>query len=336
MMGDGLVSVIMPLYNAEKYVAAAIDSVIAQSYDNWELIIVDDGSTDGSLAVASSYSSDRIRILSQPNHGACVARNKALLHAKGNYVKFLDADDLLAPDCIKLQMENIRTLEGSRIPFGDYDFVDSTGDLTYSYSFDKEALLYDDQPFFFFSHWEILISAPLHRKHLIDAVGGFDTSLKRGQEFDFHFRLALAGCEFVHFPVKTFSYRSHDSASRISTGTKNRTYATSGYLADRYDKFEWLLTEKYGEVPQKYHANIFDFWFSWARESFANKCKPAGMASLEKAALYAEDAPSFYRVYNAVGRVMGYQCLESVLRLRLKVKNFFRHKESRKGTTQYI
>lgn len=83
MMGDGLVSVIMPLYNAEKYVAAAIDSVIAQSYDNWELIIVDDGSTDGSLAVASSYSSDRIRILSQPNHGACVARNKALLHAKG-------------------------------------------------------------------------------------------------------------------------------------------------------------------------------------------------------------------------------------------------------------
>ncbi|MGI6469954.1 MAG: glycosyltransferase family 2 protein, partial [Paludibacteraceae bacterium] len=116
MENNPLISVIMPLYNAALYVEEAIQSVVNQTYTDWELIIVDDGSTDDSLAVVKRYESDKIRVYTQPNSGACVARNKALSLAQGAFVKFLDADDLVAPDCLEKQVAQIQTLAANQIP----------------------------------------------------------------------------------------------------------------------------------------------------------------------------------------------------------------------------
>ena len=103
-MSEPLVSIIIPLYNAENYIAQCIDSVLAQTWPNIEVIIVDDGSTDNSLQIANQYKNDQILILDQKNQGASAARNNGLKFAKGDYIQFLDADDILSGNKIASQM----------------------------------------------------------------------------------------------------------------------------------------------------------------------------------------------------------------------------------------
>jgi len=104
-MNEPLVSIIMPVYNGEKYIKEAIDSVINQTYKNWELIIVNDGSKDNTEKIIKSYYDKRIKYFCQENRGVSAARNKALELAKGKYVTFLDSDDYLPPNSIKARVE---------------------------------------------------------------------------------------------------------------------------------------------------------------------------------------------------------------------------------------
>jgi glycosyltransferase involved in cell wall biosynthesis len=99
-----LVSVIIPLYNAEKYISETINSVINQSYNNWEIIIVNDGSTDNSLCIAQSFESEKVKIISVNNGGASRARNIGLDNSKGEFIQYLDSDDLLSTDKIENQV----------------------------------------------------------------------------------------------------------------------------------------------------------------------------------------------------------------------------------------
>jgi len=104
-----VISVIIPLYNKEKYVAETINSVLAQSYTNFEVVIVNDGSTDGSLAVASTFSDPRIKVITIDNAGVSVARNTGIKSAKHDWVAFLDADDWWDPSFLE---EMIKAIEG--------------------------------------------------------------------------------------------------------------------------------------------------------------------------------------------------------------------------------
>jgi teichuronic acid biosynthesis glycosyltransferase TuaG len=105
MESNATVSIIMPAYNAARFLRRAVASVLAQTYADWELIVVDDGSRDDTWAVASALAQDpRIMVLSQPrNTGAAKARNRAIAVAKGRYIAFLDADDEWSPDKLALQ-----------------------------------------------------------------------------------------------------------------------------------------------------------------------------------------------------------------------------------------
>ncbi len=99
-----LVSVIIPAFNAEKYVRETLDSVLAQTYPALEVIVVDDGSTDSTPSILSEYG-ERIRVIRQPNRGSAVARNVAVSAANGAWVAFIDADDLWRPEKLSRQME---------------------------------------------------------------------------------------------------------------------------------------------------------------------------------------------------------------------------------------
>lgn len=105
-MNNNLVSIITPLYNAERYVGQTIESVIAQTYPEWEMIIINDGSKDNSLAVAESYATKdpRIHVFSQPNGGCAAARNHGLREATGRYYAFLDSDDYWDPTFLEEQL----------------------------------------------------------------------------------------------------------------------------------------------------------------------------------------------------------------------------------------
>lgn len=103
---DGLVSIIMPSWNTEKFIAESIQSVINQTYTNWELIIVDDCSTDHTDDVVASFHDDRIRYYhNQKNSGAALTRNKALREARGEWIAFLDSDDLWMPEKLEHQIK---------------------------------------------------------------------------------------------------------------------------------------------------------------------------------------------------------------------------------------
>ncbi len=100
-----LVSILIPAYNAAKWIGDTIQSAISQDWSKKEIIIVNDGSTDNTLSIAKSFESKYVKVVTQENSGASTARNKALSFAQGDYIQWLDADDLLAPDKISRQME---------------------------------------------------------------------------------------------------------------------------------------------------------------------------------------------------------------------------------------
>jgi glycosyltransferase involved in cell wall biosynthesis len=109
------VSILMPCYNAEKWLKETIDSALSQTWPNKEIIIVDDGSTDNSLQIAKQYESATIKVISQENKGGSAARNKALECAQGDYIQWLDADDILAPDKIEKQMKVARDIADQKV-----------------------------------------------------------------------------------------------------------------------------------------------------------------------------------------------------------------------------
>lgn len=119
------VSVLIPLYNAEKYIAETIQSVLHQTYKNIEIIIVDDGSTDKSFEIAKEYESPNIIVAQQLNRGPGGARNKAFELSSGNYIQYLDADDLLSENKIETQLNEL-------LKYGDDTFV--LGDMAEFYS----------------------------------------------------------------------------------------------------------------------------------------------------------------------------------------------------------
>src|SRR5271165_3187575 len=101
-----LVSVIIPVYNSEKYLAESIESAIGQTWSSKEIIVVDDGSTDNSFEIARKFAGrPEVKVVTQENRGAAAARNAGLKEAKGEFIQFLDADDLLSADKIESQMK---------------------------------------------------------------------------------------------------------------------------------------------------------------------------------------------------------------------------------------
>src|SRR2546426_361681 len=100
-----LVSILIPAYNAERWIADTIKSALSQTWVKKEIIVVDDGSSDNTLEIAKTFESKTVKVIAQRNMGACGARNRALTLAQGTYIQFLDADDLLAPDKISQQLK---------------------------------------------------------------------------------------------------------------------------------------------------------------------------------------------------------------------------------------
>lgn len=125
---DELVSIIVPVYNVEKFILEAIESVAAQTYRRWELLLVEDGSSDGTAAAIEEYAGlkdeKRIRLIRQPsNMGAARARNRGLREAEGRYVAYLDADDLWAPRKLERQLAFMAE-KGAAFTFTGYEFAD--------------------------------------------------------------------------------------------------------------------------------------------------------------------------------------------------------------------
>jgi len=124
-----LVSVVVPVYNVERYVAAAIQSVLDQTYDTFELLLIDDGSPDRSVAICQQFTDPRIRLLRQENRGLSGARNTGIREAKGEYVAFLDSDDQWQPQKLRSHVEHLARSPKVGVSFSRSQFMDEQGQL---------------------------------------------------------------------------------------------------------------------------------------------------------------------------------------------------------------
>ena len=144
-MNDTKVSIITPLYNAERFLALTIESVLAQTYPDWEMIIINDGSKDNSLHVAESYAArdSRIKVFSQPNAGSAAARNNGIRRAEGRYIALLDSDDLWEPYFLESQLQLMRD-KNSVLVYGANKRIDADGKEIMRPFYPPESITYRD------------------------------------------------------------------------------------------------------------------------------------------------------------------------------------------------
>lgn len=131
------VSVIIPVYKVEKYIAATVESVLKQTYTNFELIIVDDGSPDRSIEICQRFKDPRIKIIRQENQGVCAARNTGIRNSQGECIAFLDGDDLWLKEKLEKHIEHLESLPEVGISFSRSAFIDEAGELTGTYLMPK-------------------------------------------------------------------------------------------------------------------------------------------------------------------------------------------------------
>lgn len=196
------VSVITPTKNRLRLLCETVNSVLAQSLLEWEHVIIDDGSDDGTAdEVERRCAGDsRIRYIKQGGHrsGANVCRNTGIRESRADLIVLLDSDDLLAPDCLARRfavMERNLDLDFATFQAGVFEHV--PGDL--GRQLDPELIGDDLLRFLFFEcPWQT--TAPIWRKAVLDRLGGFDESLPSWQDVELHIRAITSGCRYIRFP----------------------------------------------------------------------------------------------------------------------------------------
>ncbi len=211
------VSVIIPTYNGAQFIAAAVESVLAQTGATFEIIAVDDGSEDETVALLEQYAAqtNQIRLITQPNRGVALARNRGLELAQGEFVAFLDQDDLLLPNKLALQLACFAQHPQVGIVHSGWRLVDAAGQRL------SDVEPWQDVPVLDAAGWirrmPVLFSAMLFRRDWLNRVGGLRSQFKQACDVDLVQRLVLAGCESVWLPQVTVLYRQHSRNDSLNT-----------------------------------------------------------------------------------------------------------------------
>jgi glycosyltransferase involved in cell wall biosynthesis len=206
------VSVVIPAHNSSKFLAETIRSVLYQSFRDFEIIIIDDGSTDDTAKVASGFP---VRYFWQENRGVSAARNKGIELSQGEYIAFLDSDDMWLPQKLELQLAAIENAPLAGVVYSDLYYYDNTTCTTTGTFLQKRrrppprGKVLGEFIEYFFGHPSTL----LVRKNVFAQVGMFDETLHNCEDDDMLFRMA-SYCEFEVVPVPLVMYRMHDSGQK--------------------------------------------------------------------------------------------------------------------------
>lgn len=272
-----LVSIIIPCYNAEEYVAEAIQSALDQAYPNCEVIVIDDGSNDGSLEEIKRFG-DKIRWETGPNRGGCAARNRGFEISAGSFVQFFDADDLLHHQRIEILMMAMTRHEdadfawapnmkfvGRQIP---KSFFSQQNPESVPIARSKAVLQAAYAP-----------SASLFRRSFLEKVGGWNESLQRWVDLEYHGRITLQCRSFVVTDIPLYGYRQH-GGDRISNANKTHENLDSA-LASLSLTREALEASR---VPQEQRdAYLLPFFIHIARSAAAAGRKDIFQQCIEEA-----------------------------------------------------
>jgi len=224
-----LVSILIPAYNAEEWIAETLQSAVSQTWENKEIIVVDDGSKDKTFDAAQKFSSQGVRVVKQENRGAAAARNKALSLCGGSYIQWLDADDLLSPDKISRQMAVAQDRQDNRLllscAWGGFMYRSNRA------TFNPTPLWNNLTP----AEWLIrklaqnLYMQPatwLVSRELTEAAGLWNTKLKVDDDGEYFCRVLLQSTEVEFVPVAKVYYRASGSGSLSYIGLSDAKMAS--------------------------------------------------------------------------------------------------------------
>ena len=202
-----LVSIIMPAYNAEKYILESIDSVIAQTYKSWELIVVDDGSVDSTSVVVRNFKDRRVKLIEQINSGVSKARNSGIENAKGEYITFLDSDDLWEKYKLEVQVSYMLNNPSVILSYTDYVSFINDGERVKNkqlYPFKIKSLKDRILVFNFIATLTVMV-----KSKILKDVGGFDIDLFGPEDWDLWIKISKMG-GIGHIEKKLSLYREHE------------------------------------------------------------------------------------------------------------------------------
>ena len=200
VMDKLLVSVVIPVYNGERYLAAAINSVLRQDYGPLEIIVVDDGSIDRCAEIAKSFQG--VKYTYQENQGHAAARNTGIASAIGDFIGFLDADDLWTPEKISKQVDRLKQHPSTGYVISKMRYFLEPGVET------PKSVRADS---FTKDHIAFVPSALLVRRSVLHQIGGFDASYRHGNDSDWFFRAKDAGIQMEILPEVLLKRRIHAS-----------------------------------------------------------------------------------------------------------------------------
>ena len=217
-----VVSVIMPVYNAERYLRAAIDSILAQSFHRFELLIIDDGSTDGSMEIVRSYTDSRIRVFSEPHRGLVAALNKGLTEARGDYIARMDADDVSKPERLCKQVAYMQSHPETPLVGCWARLIDAKGKPTGNSKMPptqgwrlRVALCGANQ----FVHGSVMM-----RREAVLQVGGYRAAFVTTEDYDLWLRLGEVGV-LANLAEPLYELRVHQSSKTACEGDMVETCA---------------------------------------------------------------------------------------------------------------
>lgn len=235
MKDEPLVSVITPTFNRAHTIQQAIGSVLAQTYQNWELIIIDDGSTDDTKQIIEALDDDRILYFYQENQGPTIARNMGISHAKGKWITYLDSDDVLFPECIETMLSWLT--KNPKAVFG-FPRADRHLDLYENGKLVKTINDSDDTPESFTINDIFMRNAGfaclgfMHLRSLLDEGITWDKNLSAMEDWEFMMSIGEKYPDgFVYVPLVLYSYHQRFGSDNLVSKASYKTWA---------DAFEYI------------------------------------------------------------------------------------------------
>ncbi len=291
-----LVSVIIPVYNGERYLAEAIDSVLAQTHRPVEIIVVDDGSTDGTAAVLEPYR-DKIRYVYQENQGVSVARNAGLKAAQGQFVLFLDADDYLVwPTMFEAQLGCFQEQPELNVVHSGWQLVDVQGHLL------EEVRPWERLPDFEVEAWfqwcPVRLNGMMIKRATVEQVQGFEAKIRSSEDVDFVLRLVLSGAQFAWLRRVSVAYRQHSLSK-----TANRLFQIQWNL----QVWQNLLSRPDLPLPiAKDKRKFYYYKLLWAVARLLNFADEAEISPYLRQALDYSPYPRAQTVFDWAAHLQGH------------------------------
>lgn len=225
------VSIVTPAYNQGAYLRATMESVLAQDYPALDYLVIDDGSSDDSLAIAKEVAAKhagRVTVLAQANAGQAETLNRGWASCRGDILGYLSSDDLLLPGAIRTMVEAMQAQPGVAVAYCDFWLIDPAGvrlRAVTAPAFDRRAMLQD------------LVCAPgvgaLFRRDVFDATGGWDANRRQVPDFEFWLRAAEHG-DFMRVPQRLAEYRIHEGSASFRVMTTARAEEIVAVMASHW------------------------------------------------------------------------------------------------------